>query len=110
MKTTEYVSLIEFFFKFYYWYIRQILIGEDELMRSCAEKQECPPPKASRQLFFDETRKLTRLYGNEPSTQQYQQRFRNPSYRSYATTVNFTLSLPQWLLHTIFNNQNMSLK
>ena len=47
---------------------------------------------------------------NEPSLQQYQQRFINPSYRSDTVTVNNTQSLPQQLLHPISNNQNLSRK
>ena len=53
-------------------------------------------------------RQDNKLYWNEPSTKQYQQKFSNPFYRSDTVTVNNAQSLPQHLLHTIVNNNIFS--
>ena len=93
--------------RLYDWYSKQPIIGEYALIRSRTEEQQCPNPETVRQLFSDKMKQYNKLYGNEPSSQQYQQRFRNPSHISDTVTVNYTRSLPQQWLHTIVNNQNM---
>ena len=67
-------------------------------------------PRSVVRYFQRKYNNIIKMYGNEPSSQKYQKRFNNTSYRSDTVTVNYTRSFTQQLLHTIVNNKNVSRK